>query len=159
MEQVKDRGLTVTRSECIIPKPEGAACALTGSGGLCGRAYKGDWQLCVGGVCKVSLTGEVAGDQCNQQACSDGSACVYNFELTGLLVAVCANASRMAGDSCTAPGSTGTEYCAPDELLTCTNGTCVAPGSLPGEGATCDPSKRVPCADTSEADGSLLGCR
>lgn len=150
---------TFAGSQCILPKAAGAACTLTGVDGVCGTDNNGDWQLCIGGACSASPNGAVAGDQCSRQACSDGSACVYNVALTGLPVAVCANATRGAGDSCTPPGTLGTEYCKPDELLTCNNGTCVAPGSLPVEGETCDRTKRSPCAATQEADGSRLVCR
>lgn len=159
VEVVTQGDRTYARSECITPKAAGAACTLTGADGVCGTDAAGDWQLCIGGGCSASPNGAVAGDQCVRQTCSDGSACVYNLALTGLPVAVCANASRGAGDSCTPPGTRGTEYCKPNELLTCTNGTCVAPDALPAEGDACQPSKRAPCADTKEEDGSRLVCR
>ncbi|GAB0496338.1 hypothetical protein MMPV_007650 [Pyropia vietnamensis] len=159
VEVIIGGGRTNVRSVCISPKAAGAACSLSGVDGVCGTDTNGDWQLCIGGTCSASPNGAVVGDQCDRMACSDGSACVYNPALTGLPVAVCANATRGAGDSCTPPGTPGTEYCDPGALLTCTDGTCVAPDSVPTEGEACDPTKRMPCADTQEADGSRLICR
>jgi len=159
VEVVTDGSRTYGRSACIRAKAPGAGCDLTGAENICGTDDNGDWQLCLGGVCSASPNGAVVGDQCTRAQCADGSACVYNLALTGLPVAVCANASRGAGDSCVPPGTRGTNYCDPGALLTCVNGTCVAPDAKPAERQACDPTKREPCADTKEADGSKLVCR
>lgn len=155
-------GRPYARSECIPTKAAGEACDLAGvanGGGVCGTDAAGIWQLCIGGACTRSPSAAVAGDQCDGRPCSDGTECVYDLALTGLPVAVCTNASRGVGDSCTPPGTPGTEYCQRDEQLSCINGTCVAPESLPGEGEPCDQIKRTPCADTVGDDGSVLVCR
>ena len=98
VEVVTNEDRTYARSACIRSKPPGAGCDLVGANNICGTDDNGDWQLCLGGACRASPNGAVVGDQCTRAQCADGSACVYNLALTGLPVAVCANATRVAGD-------------------------------------------------------------